>query len=170
MPSGKSIRIVTQPHLQGGTFALFEDITERLHLETSLNLLTQVQKATLDTLDEGIAIFGTDGRLVLHNTLFARHVAIVGKRAGGPATFCRNRQSLHRADRAGRHLGYCVRWLNSAMPERFGEWGKARRADGRVLSLALSRLPNGATVVTFTDMTDLEQFKSQAAGCAHAAA
>jgi hypothetical protein len=32
------------------------------------------------------------------------------------------------------------------------------RADGRTISLALSRLPNGATVVTFSDLTDLERF------------
>ena len=45
-------------------------------------------------------------------------------------------------------------------PESFGEWGKTRRADGRIISLSLSRLPNGATVVTFTDLTDLEQFSA----------
>ena len=72
LPNGRSIRIIAHPHLMGGTFLLLEDITERLKLESSLNLLTQVQKATLDTLDEGIAIFGTDGRLVMHNVPFAR--------------------------------------------------------------------------------------------------
>ena len=37
--------------------------------------------------------------------------------------------------------------VNSATPESFGEWGKTRRADGRIISLALSRLPNGATLI-----------------------
>jgi hypothetical protein len=60
--------------------------------------------------------------------------------------------------------------VNSATPERFGEWGKATRADGRVISLALSRLPNGATVVTFTDLTDLEQFRSLQNDTSNAAA
>ena len=68
-------------------FVLFQDITERLRLESSLNLLTQVQKATLDTLDEGIAIFGTDGRLVLHNALFARMWKLSEDELGGQPHF-----------------------------------------------------------------------------------
>ena len=32
LPNGKSIRIVIQPHLAGGVFVLFQDITERLGL------------------------------------------------------------------------------------------------------------------------------------------
>jgi len=48
--------------------------------------------------------------------------------------------------------------VSAAAPERFGEWGKAKRADGRIISLALSRLPNGATMASFADITDLEKF------------
>ena len=33
LPNGKSIRFVIQPHLAGGVFALFQDITDRLRLE-----------------------------------------------------------------------------------------------------------------------------------------
>jgi hypothetical protein len=51
--------------------------------------------------------------------------------------------------------------VNSATPETLGEWSKTRRADGVLLSLSLSRLPNGATVVTFTDLTDLERFTAE---------
>ena len=158
LPGGKSIRIVTQPHLQGGVFALFEDITERLRLESALNLLTQVQKATLDTLDEGIAIFGTDGRLVLHNALFTKMWQLSESELDNQPHFAEIANLC--TDRIGRDgiWGIVSCGVNSATPERFGEWGKAKRADGRVISLALSRLPNGATVVTFTDITDLEQF------------
>jgi PAS domain-containing protein len=158
LPGGKSIRIVIQPHLQGGVFTLLEDITERLRLESSLNLLTQVQKATLDTLDEGIAIIGPDGRLVLHNTLFANMWQLSEDELAGQPHFAEIASLC--TDRIGRDgiWGIVSCGVNSAMPERFGEWGNARRADGRTISLALSRLPNGATVVTFTDITDLEKF------------
>ena len=170
LPNGKSIRVVIQPHLAGGVFALFQDITDRLRLESSLNLLTQVQKATLDTLDEGVAIFGTDGRLVLHNALFATMWKLSeAELADQPhfaeiANICTNR--------IGRDgiWGIVSCGVNSATPENFGEWGKARRADGRLISLSLSRLPNGATVVIFSDLTDLEQFDALAPGSSHAAA
>lgn len=158
LPHGASIRIAIQPHLQGGMFAVYEDITERLKLESSLNLLTQVQKATLDTLDEGIAIFGTDGRLVLHNALFAQMWQLSEAELGDQPHFAEIANIC--TARIGRDgiWGIVSCGVNSATPESFGEWGKAVRADGRTISLALSRLPNGATVVTFSDLTDLERF------------
>ncbi|HEX4270225.1 MAG TPA: PAS-domain containing protein [Rhizomicrobium sp.] len=170
MPNGKSVRIGVQPHLAGGVFVLFQDITERLRLESSLNLLTQVQKATLDTLDEGIAIFGTDGRLVLHNVLFARMWKLSEDELGAQPHFAELANIC--TARIGRDgiWGIVSCGVNSATPESFGEWGKTRRADGRIISLSLSRLPNGATVVTFADLTDLEQFNALKPGAAHAAA
>jgi len=158
LPNGRSIRIVIHSHLMGGVFILFEDITERLKMESSLNLLTQVQKATLDTLDEGIAIFGTDGRLVMHNVPFARMWKLSESELDGQPHFAEI------ANLCTGRIGHDGIWgivsagVNSATPECFGEWSKTRRADGRVISLSLSRLPNGTTVVAFTDITDLEKF------------
>lgn len=170
LPNGKSIRMVIQPHLAGGVFALFQDITDRLRLESSLNLLTQVQKATLDTLDEGVAIFGTDGRLVLHNALFAKMWKLAEAELASQPHFAEIANIC--TSRIGRDgiWGIVSCGVNSATPESFGEWGKTRRADGRLISLSLSRLPNGATVVTFTDLTDLEQFDALTPGASHAAA
>jgi PAS domain-containing protein len=170
LPNGKSIRVVIQPHLAGGVFALFQDITDRLRLESSLNLLTQVQKATLDTLDEGVAIFGTDGRLVLHNALFAKMWKMSDDELTGQPHFAEIANIC--TSRIGRDGIWSIVscGVNSASPESFGEWGKTRRADGRVISLSLSRLPNGATVVTFTDLTDLEQFGALEPNSSHAAA
>ena len=54
-----------------GKLVQYEDVSRQLALETENSLHKQVQKATLDTLEEGVAIFGTDGRLVLGNSCFA---------------------------------------------------------------------------------------------------
>ncbi len=72
MPGGQTIRVVTQPHPFGGLTFLYEDVTARLALESDYNTLMKVQSATLDTLSEGVAVFGPDGRLKLHNAAFAR--------------------------------------------------------------------------------------------------
>ena len=169
LPNGRSIRIVIHPHLMGGVFILFEDITERLRLESSLNLLNQVQKATLDTLDEGIAIFGTDGRLVMHNVPFARMWKLSESELDGQPHFAEIANLC--TDRIGHDgiWGLVSCGVNSATPERFGEWSKTKRADGRTISLSLSRLPNGTTVVAFTDITDLEQFSALAEDLSHVA-
>jgi PAS domain-containing protein len=170
LPNGTSIRIAVHPHLMGGVFLLFEDVTERLKLESSLNLLTQVQKATLDTLDEGIAIFGTDGRMVMHNVPFARMWKLSESELNSQPHFAEIANLC--TDRIGHDgiWGIVSCGVNSATPERFGEWSKTKRADGRTLSLSLSRLPNGSTVVAFTDITDLEEFVALAEGVSHAVA
>jgi PAS domain-containing protein len=162
IPNGKSVRVVIKPHGLGGKFMLMEDISERLHLKSSLNLLTRVHRATLDILDEGVAVFGTDGRLVVHNTAFADmwHLR-EGDLAGQPhfteiAGLC--------SERIGRDgiWGIVSCGINSASPASLGDWGKTKRADGRVISPALVRLPDGATAVTFTDLTDVDRFEAEA--------
>lgn len=169
LSGGKSIHLHMPQHPRGGRLVICEDISASLRLEASLNLLTQVQKATLDTLDEGVAIFGTDGRLVLHNGVFAGMWRLTdGELASQPhfgeiASLC--------VSRFGRDMIWEVvaEGINSTALERFREWSKLRRADDRIVSLSLSRLPNGATLARFTDMTDLERFtamQSEASGAA----
>jgi PAS domain-containing protein len=167
LPDGRSVRILMRRQPGGGRLFIFRDISDALRLETSFNLLTQVQKATLDTLDEGVAIFGTDGRLVLHNGIFAGMWRLTdGELAPQP-------HFTEIADLCAVRIGRDVIWevvaegISSTALERFREWSKLRRADDRIISLSLSRLPNGATLARFTDMTDLEKFtaiQSDAAG------
>ncbi len=72
VPGGQTLRVVAQPHPFGGLTFLYEDVTEKLALESSFNTLIKVQSATLDTLHEAVAVFGPDGRLKFHNAAFAK--------------------------------------------------------------------------------------------------
>lgn len=158
LPQGRSLRVVKQPHLRGGKLIAFEDISEKLFLQTSLNLLLQVQKATLDTLDEGVAIFGPEGRLLLHNAHFADLWRLTDEELAGQP---------HYGDIArlcAARLGPDETWdviaanVSEITTDPGVKWRKVQRADGRIITLSLSRLPNGATIATFTDVTDLEHF------------
>jgi len=160
LPDGKSLRVIARPHLLGGVFLLFEDISERLRLETSLKMLEQVQQATLDTLEDGVAVFGSDGLLKLHNGSFAKlwHLE---------ETELTNQPHLSMVSRiAAERVGRDKLWdivsasVTSSEPERYGEWSKVGRADGTIISLSLARLPDGATMVTFKDYTDIERFQA----------
>ncbi len=71
LPDGRTLRVVTNPNPQGGVTYLFDDVSERFHLESQFNALTRVQGETLETLKEGVAVFGTDGRLKLANPAFS---------------------------------------------------------------------------------------------------
>ncbi|MGH1558314.1 hypothetical protein ACRAWD_12105 [Caulobacter segnis] len=59
-----------QPHPLGGMLLIYSDITGELRLKAQYNALIQVQQATLDKLNDAVAVFGSDGRLRLHNEAF----------------------------------------------------------------------------------------------------
>lgn len=70
LPDERTIRITIAPHPSGGLVFTYEEVTDRVKMERSFNTLTKVQQATLNNLYEGVAVFGADGRLKLHNDSF----------------------------------------------------------------------------------------------------
>ena len=70
LPDGRTLLLSVSPHPFGGLTFVYEDVTDRLALERSCNTLTRVRRATLDHLFEGIAVYGSDGRLKLHNPAY----------------------------------------------------------------------------------------------------
>jgi signal transduction histidine kinase len=153
IPGGTALRVVAQPHPFGGLTFLYEDVTQRIALESSYNTLIKVQSATLDTLSEAVAVFGLDGKLKFSNAAFAQ-VWDLGERdlSGEPhvrqiAAIC--------AEKFGDQNAW-ERLTSSIVTgsERRRDWGEMERSDHTVLSVALSPLPDGATLVTFADITD----------------
>lgn len=152
LPSGKTLRVVAQPHPFGGLTYLYEDITEKLALESSYNTLIGVQRATLDTLGEGVAVFGLDGRLKLHNAAFARLWQFQPDELPG---------ELHIKDIAEvciQRFGDEAVWQRLvtsllAGADRRSEW-QIERSDRSILAVSLVPLPDGAMLVTCADVTD----------------
>jgi PAS domain-containing protein len=71
LPDRRTLRVVITPNNQGGVTYLFDDVTDSYRLQTQYRALVTVQGETLDTLREGVAVFGADGRLKLVNVAFA---------------------------------------------------------------------------------------------------
>lgn len=70
LPDGRTLKETSAPHPQGGLIYIYDDVSDRMALERSYRTLDRVQRQTLDTLQEGIAVFGEDGRLRLSNPAF----------------------------------------------------------------------------------------------------
>ncbi len=70
LPNGRTLKETSAPHPQGGLIFIYDDVSDRLALERSYRTLDRVQRQTLDALQEGIAVFGEDGRLRLSNPAF----------------------------------------------------------------------------------------------------
>ena len=76
LPDGRTIRVVANPQPKGGVTWVFENLTEKMDLESRYNTAVRVQGETLDNLAEGVAVFGPDGRLRLSNPAFASAVGL----------------------------------------------------------------------------------------------
>ncbi|HMO28491.1 PAS-domain containing protein [Enterovirga sp.] len=153
LPDRRTIRVVTNPNPQGGLTYLYDDVSDRLDLETRLSDLTRVQGETLDTLAEGVALFGQDGRLKLFNLAFA------------------NLWRAHaEALNTHPHIDWVIELARIHAPDEMA-WEEIRAAvsshqemrrkrevrlkgsDGRVIDAAAQPLPGGSTLLTFADVT-----------------
>ena len=153
LPDGRTLRVVTTPNPRGGVTYLFEDTTERLDLARRYDSLIRVQGETLDNLAQAIAVFGSDGRIRLHNPAFAKmwklEPGVLNERPHIEAVigWCR---ALYGDDKLWRKL----RATATAIEDREHVADRLERRDGSVVDLATVPLPDGATLVTFLDVTD----------------
>jgi signal transduction histidine kinase len=153
LPDGRTLRVVQAPNPEGGVTCLFDDVSERLDLESRYNALIRVQTETLDHLREGVAVFGSDGRLRLYNPALVQLWKLApGELALRPHVervfaLCR---VLYGGDDDWARLKAAV----TALPEgRTVVAARMERPDGSVLDAATVPLPDGATLVTFSDVT-----------------
>jgi signal transduction histidine kinase len=155
LPDARTLRVVRQPHPWGGLLLLFSDITDELKLKAEFNALIQVQQATLDKLTDAVAVFSSDGRLKLHNEAFERFWNVTGADIAAAADFdgveelCLRR--LH--DRQfWRDLK--ARVTDPAPEGRAPVSEELVTADRRIVAFQSRPLPDGATLVSFVDVTD----------------
>ena len=164
LPDRRTLRVVITPNSQGGVTYLFDDVTDSYRLQTQYRALVTVQGETLDTLREGVAVFGADGRLKLANVAFTQMWSLDHedvKRALMEAEAIRTR-APHVDDLAGACDPQCagdelwddLRSVVAGLHEaRMGFTRRVRRADESVLDCAAMPLPDGSTLVTFSDVT-----------------
>jgi signal transduction histidine kinase len=159
LPDGRTIKVLAQAHPFGGVIYLYENVTERLNLESSYNTLDRVQRETIEKLHEGVAVFGSDGLLKLSNPAFARIWALSSEQlAGSPHlnTVIEHCRSLYADESDWENLRARITNLSDM---RSPSTGRLNRADGSVVDYALVPLPDGATLVTYLDVSDTTQME-----------
>jgi signal transduction histidine kinase len=154
IPDGTTLRTRISPHPMGGLLFTYEDVTDNLVLERSYNTLIAVQRETLDNLYEGVAVIGSDGRIKLTNPAYARMWQI-------PAEVLRDEP--HVSDIVERTRDYFEQgddWptlrgrIIERLTDRTPRAGRLTRIDGSVLDYACVPLPDGATLLSYVDVTD----------------
>ena len=156
---GRTIHVVSAQRPDGGLTYLYDDATERIALESRYNALIGVQRETLDSLKEGVAVFATDGRLKLFNSAFLQiwrlsrsnleegpHIDKIIAQASGlyddMATWAR-----------------ISRTVTGISDRRQPVAGQMIRPDQSVIDFAVSPLPDGATLITYVDVTDSKRYE-----------
>jgi signal transduction histidine kinase len=154
LPDDRTLSLSVSPHPLGGLIFVYEDVTDRLALERSYNTLIEVQRESLDNLFESIAVFGSDGRLKLHNPAY------------------RTMWGLSEVDLEGEpHISEIVE-KTRVFYDDGGDWPALKeriiapvsagalvndridRQDGTVLQLATVPLPDGNVLLSYQDVTD----------------
>lgn len=153
LPDGRTLRVAINPNPQGGVTYLFDDVTERYRLASEYNASIRVQSETLDTLKEGVAVFGSDGRLKLFNPAFATMWALGSGELDGQPHIDRVAELCAPLFDDAEIWGVLRAAVAGLPDQRVGlERGLARH-DGSVLDCAAAPLPDGATLLTFIDIT-----------------
>jgi signal transduction histidine kinase len=153
LPGGRLLHVVAEQRPEGGVTYLYEDVSEQLALEERYNALIAVQRETLDSLQEGVAVFATDGRLKLFNSAFlaiwrlSRTAMAQGPHIG---EFISSAQVLHDDKATWQTISEMVTSLSY---QREPTSGQMVRPDSSVIDYALTPLPDGDTLVTFVDVT-----------------
>jgi signal transduction histidine kinase len=154
LPDGKTLHLIVIPHALGGILIAYEDMTDKIALERSYNTLIAVQRATLDNLHEAVAVFGQNGRLRLSNPVYARMWKVDPTfLATEPhlVDLMERTKFLHSFDEEWEP--YRNRTVDYIMKRTPG-LRRLERTDGSVIEIASVPLPDGATLMTYVDVTD----------------
>ena len=155
LPDGRAVSIVTTPNPEGGVTYIFDDVTESLDLKRRYDRLNNVQRETLDSLAEAVAVFGSNGRVQLFNPAFAKMWRL-------------SAEQLQQQPHVEMVEGWCqplfedpaawqgLRGAITGIDDRVELALKLERKDGSVLACMSLPLPDGATMLTFQDITDTE--------------
>ncbi|MDR2416966.1 MAG: PAS-domain containing protein [Holosporales bacterium] len=154
LPNETTLRTIIAPHSLGGLLFLYEDVTDALTLERKYNTLIEVQKETIDRLNEGVSVFSSDNRLKLVNEA------------------CGNIWDMTPEDRTlGRHISDFVESIKSTLDygedwerfkdnvisnltDRIPKAGRLLRKNNVMIDFMYTPLPDGTHLHTFVNVTN----------------
>ncbi|NDF11220.1 MAG: PAS domain-containing protein [Proteobacteria bacterium] len=154
LPDGKVLRVIVIPYALGGLLFSYEDMTEKVTLERKYNTEIAVKKATIDNLNEGVAVIAEDGRVKLFNPVFANMWQL------DPAMLEKMPHISEVLDQTKFYYDYGEDWNTFRQQtiagyfKRHTQVRRIERTDGSVIEWGGVPLPDGATLMTYQDITD----------------
>jgi signal transduction histidine kinase len=153
-PGDATFRMVATPHPFGGVTLTFEDVTDKLTLERNYNTLIAVQKETIDNLYEGIAVFGSDGRLKIHNPAYAKLWSLKDEDLEGEPHVTKIVDLVRPYFEGPFDWEEIRQRIVSDAVERTPRSLRLERKDGTIIDIAGIPLPDGGKLFKYADVTD----------------
>ena len=153
LQDGRTLRILSQPNPMGGVTHIFENHTERLALENEAKLLSEIQKQTIDSLSEGIVLFGIDGKIKLHNPKFSELWQIEDSLVGMHV------RSFMKIIEKSEILDEIYTNIVSSGVDRREHSNILNCENNKIIYYQSSILPDRSILYTFTDITDSKKIE-----------
>jgi PAS domain-containing protein len=158
LPSGKVFRVTGRPHPQGALAFLFEDISATITLERRYRSELELSQATLDKLNEAVAVFNASGSLVFVNTAFEVLWNIDPMQSlEGPTIADLSRLWAERCEPSP--IWSQLAEYATAQDARTTWTGTVDAIDGRRLQILVAPLPDASALMVFRDLTATEYFE-----------
>ncbi len=154
LPDGQTLHVFANAHPQGGATWVFEDLTEKVDLESRYNTLLKVQGETIDHLSEGVCVFGADGKIRLSNPAFRALWGITEKEAETGTHIRQVTETCKRSDSDPPKWPFFSSIITSFDDERHTHHGRVELKSGLILDYAIVPLPDALTMITFVNMSD----------------
>lgn len=151
---GRMLHVMSEQRPDGGVTYLYADETERFALESRFKTLNNVQTETLNSLKEGVAVFATNGRLQLFNVGFSVIWNLPRRALDASPHIDEIMRDVTPMVSDTVAWAVLARMVTAFMGERETIEGQMIRKDGGVIDYAATPLPDGATLLTFADVTD----------------
>lgn len=153
LPDGRWLQIRAQAGEHGGTVILWSDISELKRRERTLTAQRSLLHSTLESLDEGIAVFDRSGGLLMGNDRFVDLLGLP-KRLIQPGTLLadilRFQAKIGSLGPGGREE-LTAHWMEGLHRPQEGE--AVLRPLGRILEMRHRHMGDGRMIAVFRDIT-----------------
>lgn len=154
LPDGRSIRVAASPNAHGGVTYLFDDISEGYALASKFNTLSNTQSETLDALADAVAVFGSDGRVQLHNPAFRNLWQLDAEDLAERPHVEAIKRLCRAQDAASGDVWSAIERTVTSVRERHPFAQRVERQDGKIFECAVTPLPDGSHLLTFRNISD----------------
>ena len=153
LADGSNVRVLARPHPHGSLAFIFDDVTERVRLEQRYRHSIDLRRATLDRLQESVAVFGANGLLQFVNQAFHE---IWGTDGESVYAAMHARQLIALCEQLTTDTDLWPRLHNFITgDDNRRAWTEAvEMGSGRRLAARVAPLPDGSTMVVFNDAAD----------------